>query len=233
MAKDLSSMPTLVQAPMATANDIAIVQMAFDICRQLSKRHKKNRLHFDIRPQSIRVDGKGRFHLAEPSGQMDPQFAAPEMVKGSSYSSYNCDTYSLGLLMYWLLNDRRAPFCPLPPYGLSQQQYQTALNRRLSGEPLPPPAHGSEELKALVLRACAPDPNNRFQTAREMEQALIDLGYKIKKPIKWGCLIPGIILGILAAIVLLLAFLVNYFVDSWISQFFSEFEMLILEILFG
>ena len=216
MANDLSSMPTLAQAPMAAANDTAIVQMAFDICRQLTKRHKKNRLHCDINPQSIRVDKNGRFHLAEPMGQRDVHFGAPELMWGSTYASFNCDTYSLGLVMYSLLNDHRVDFA-----------------RRAARQPLPPPVHGSEELKALVMRACAPDPNNRFQTAREMEQALIDLEYKIKKPIKWGCLIPGIILGILAAIVLLLAFLVNYFVDSWISQFFSEFEMLILELLFG
>lgn len=230
MAQNLTP---ITKNPLSVSNDTTIVQMAFDICRQLTKRHKKQRLHFDIKPQTIFADDKGRFHLGEPTGQLDPQFGAPELVKGSSYSSYNCDTYSLGLVMYWLLNDRRAPFCPPAPYGLSQQQFQAALNRRLSGEPLPPPAHGSEELKALVMRACAPDPNNRFQTAREMEQALVDLEYKIKKPIRWGCLIPGIILGILAAIVLLAAFLVNYFVDSWMAQFFSELEMMILEILFG
>lgn len=216
MATDLSNLLSLFQAPMAASNDTAIVQMAFDICRQLGKRHKKNHLHFDINPQSICVDKNGRFHLAEPMGQRDVHFGAPELMWGSTYASYNCDTYSLGLVMYWLLNDRIIDFA-----------------RRAAKKPLPPPAHGSEELKALVMRACAPDPNNRFQTAREMEQALVDLEYKIKKPIKWGCLIPGIILGILAAIVLLLAFLVNYFVDSWISQFFSEFEMLILELLFG
>ena len=66
-----------------------------------------------------------------------------------------------------------------------------------------------------------------------MEQALIDLEYKIKKPIKWGCLIPGIIFGCLAAIVLLAAWLINYYVDTWLGQFFSELEMMILEILFG
>lgn len=216
MANDLSSMPALAQAPMAAANDTAIVQMAFDICRQLTKRHKKNRLHCDINPQSIRVDKNGRFHLAEPMGQRDVHFGAPELLWGSTYASFNCDTYSLGLVMYSLLNDHRVDFA-----------------RRAARQPLLPPVHGSEELKALVMRACAPDPNNRFQTAREMEQALIDLEYKIKKPIRWGCLIPGIILGCLATIVLLAAFLVNYYVDTWMGQFFSEFEMLILELLFG
>lgn len=216
MANDLSSMPTLVQAPMAAANDTAIVQMAFDICRQLTKCHKKNRLHCDINPQSIRVDKNGRFHLAEPMGQRDFHFGAPELMWGSTYASFNCDTYSLGLVMYSLLNDHRVDFA-----------------RRAARQPLPPPVHGSEELKALVMRACAPDPNNRFQTAREMEQALVDLEYKIKKPIKWGCLIPGIILGCLAAIVLLAAWLINYYVDTWMGQFFSGLEMMILEILFG
>ena len=39
-----------------------------------------------------------------------------------------------------------------------------AKQKRFSGVPLPPPAYGSPKLKQIVLKACAYDPNLRYQT---------------------------------------------------------------------
>ena len=44
--------------------------------------------------------------------------------------------------------------------------------RRFSGEQLPKPAHGSEDLQSVVLKACAFAPNQRFKDATEMRKAL-------------------------------------------------------------
>lgn len=195
----------ITQVPGALNDDASIVQMAYDICCQLGKRHKAQNLHFDIKPQTLMVDEKGRYHLSEPTGQLLPQFAAPEVVTGSAYYGYSCDTYALGLVMYWLLNNRRPAFCPQPPNPLMAEISQAALDRRIAGEQLPPPANGSEPLKALVLRACAADPIYRFQTAEEMKQALLNLGYPIQKGGSKKGLKIGIILGAVAAVGIALA----------------------------
>ena len=57
---------------------------------------------------------------------------------------------------------------PLPPEKLRVGEEETSRNRRLSGEPLPQPAHGSEQLKKIVLKACAYDPAERYASATEM-----------------------------------------------------------------
>lgn len=96
------------------------------------------------------------------------KYMAPEVFKGQAYGS-TADIYSLGIVLYWLLNDRRMPFVAAQSNPLLDGEAQS---RRLSGEPLPPPVHGSAALKQLVLKACAYDPKNRFTTAAEMLHAL-------------------------------------------------------------
>ena len=70
--------------------------------------------------------------------------------------------------LYWMLNERRHPFLPLPPAKLSKSQEDEARARRLRGEPIPAPLNGSEELKRIVLKACAYRPEDRYRNAAEM-----------------------------------------------------------------
>ena len=77
-------------------------------------------------------------------------------------------------MLYWLLNERRTPFLPLPSTvkATTVTMEDAARKRRFDGEQIPPPAHGSKQLQAIVLRACAYDPKDRFASAAEMLEAL-------------------------------------------------------------
>ena len=108
------------------------------------------------------------------------KYMAPEVYHYQPYG-HNVDIYSLGLVLYWLLNERRMPFMPLPPEKLKAGIEEQARNRRLSGETLPEPAHGSKELQRIVLKACAYDPKERYQTATEM---LRDIENAFGMPVK-------------------------------------------------
>jgi len=99
------------------------------------------------------------------------KYMAPEVYNNQPYGT-SADIYSLGLVLYWLLNERRMPFMPLPPEKLKHGMEEESRNRRFSGEPLPPPAHGSEKLKKIVLKACAYNPADRYSSAAEMLQDL-------------------------------------------------------------
>jgi len=79
-------------------------------------------------------------------------------------------------VLYWLLNERRLPFLPLPPAKLSATMEDAARNRRFSGTPLPEPANGSKKFKAIVLKACAFNPSDRYHTADEMLKDLLEMG---------------------------------------------------------
>ena len=61
---------------------------------------------------------------------------------------------------------------PLPPESVTIASEEESRRKRFSGEPLPPPKNGSDALKAIVLKACAFKPEDRFQHAGEMLDAL-------------------------------------------------------------
>ena len=99
-------------------------------------------------------------------------YMAPEIFGGRPYGS-TADIYSLGLVLYWLLNERRLPFLPLPPAALSAEEDEQARIRRLRGERIPAPKNGSAALRRIVLKACEFKPENRYQSAAEMHEDLL------------------------------------------------------------
>ena len=62
-------------------------------------------------------------------------YMAPEVYKGQAYGP-SVDIYSLGLVMYRLLNNNRGPFLPPVPSPLTYNDRESALARRLGGEAL-------------------------------------------------------------------------------------------------
>ncbi len=158
-------------------------RLAKDLCRALVLCQKHEIVHRDIKPQNIFVSENGDFKLGDfgiaktvekTSGGTKIgtyKYMAPEVYNNRPYGAA-ADQYSLGLVLYWMLNERRMPFLPLPPQKLTSGMDERARDRRLRGETIPAPAHGSEALKAIVLKACAYDPEDRFASAAEMLAAL-------------------------------------------------------------
>ena len=96
---------------------------------------------------------------------------APEVYRGGDYG-FSVDIYSLGVVLYRLLNRNRVPFLPAPPAPITFQSREQALAKRMGGEPLPPPAHGEGRLGEIVLKACAFDPKDRYSSPAQMRQEL-------------------------------------------------------------
>lgn len=166
-----------------TVPEETVLKIGRDICSALVLCKKYDIVHRDIKPQNIFISPNGDYKLGDFGIAKTVEktmggtkvgtykYMAPEVYNNRPYGS-GADLYSLGLVLYWLLNDRRMPFMPLPPAKILAGQDEEARQRRLSGEPLPPPAHGSAELKAIVLKACAYAPEERFRSAEEMYEAL-------------------------------------------------------------
>lgn len=169
----------LTQVLPGEVSEKTVIQIAKDMCAalELCKRHEI--VHRDIKPQNIFVSPNGDYKLGDfgiaktvertSAGTKigTYKYMAPEVNNNQPYG-HSADIYSLGLVLYWLLNERRMPFMPLPPEAIKAGQEEEARCRRLSGEPLPAPAHGSEALKRIVVRACAYDPKNRYASAVAM-----------------------------------------------------------------
>ena len=157
-----------------------IIDLGCDICSALVKCEAEGIIHRDIKPQNILVSDDGTCKIGDfgvakivegaTGGKTKVgtyKYMAPEIYNNQPYGS-SADLYSLGLVLYWLLNERRTPFLPLPPERITVLQDSEARVRRFAGETLPPPAHGSSELKRIVLKACAFDPKDRYHSAKEM-----------------------------------------------------------------
>ena len=163
-----------------------VMDLGIDICSALVMCRERNIVHRDIKPQNIFVSKDGTYKLGDfgiaktaertTSGTKigTYKYMAPEVYNNQPYGS-GADIYSLGLLMYWMLNERRTPFLPLPPQVPSSSMEDEARKRRFLGEEIPAPVHGSEDLKAIVLKACAYDPKERFASAADMRDALLRL----------------------------------------------------------
>lgn len=157
-----------------------IIRFAMDICNALIVCQKKSILHRDIKPQNIFLaeDGcwkLGDFGIARSANRTTRatvgvgtyNFMAPEVMNNKPYGP-SADIYSLGLVLYWLLNKRRGPFLPLPPQNYTASMDEEAKRRRFSGERIPNPAIGSRELQRIVLKACAFEPAQRYTSAQAM-----------------------------------------------------------------
>lgn len=163
-------------------SDQMIFKLGMDIAQGLNDCHSKGVIHRDVKPENIFVNESGNFKLGDfgvsrnsPGSQDVLSFKgtlgymAPEVYKMQATDARS-DIYSLGVVLYQCLNDNRLPFVPenFTPYDI-----ETARQRRLAGEPISAPAHGSKNLKSIVLKAVAERPEDRFQTAEEMYYDLL------------------------------------------------------------
>lgn len=189
----------LVKALRQVAAEEQIVRFGIDMCNALEVCQKRNVIHRDIKPQNIFVSDDGIFKLGDfgiartaekttraTVGIGTYQFMAPEVKNDQPYGS-TVDIYSLGLVMYWILNGRRMPFLPLPPSVPTHREEELARQRRFTGEQIPAPRDGSAALKNIVLKACAFDPKDRYQTASEMREDLLRIsgGYVLESQPKF------------------------------------------------
>ena len=164
-------------------SDETVIQIASDICKALILCRKHDIIHRDIKPQNIFVSKNGDYKLGDfgiaktmekTSGGTKIgtyKYMAPEVYNNQGYN-LTADIYSLGLVLYWLLNERRTPFLPLPPVTPTSTEEDSARTRRFKGEAIPAPAHGSKELQRIIRKTCAYDPKDRYQSAEEMLHAL-------------------------------------------------------------
>ena len=161
-----------------------IVHLGIDMCSALEYCGKKNIVHRDIKPDNIFVNEFGDFKLgdfgiarhlemtaANLSQKGTSAYMAPEIYRGDPYNA-SVDIYSLGIVLYRLLNRGRLPFMPPYPKPISYEDTENALSRRLAGEPLPEPADGGKVLADIIRRAGSADTKFRYTNPTDMKNDL-------------------------------------------------------------
>lgn len=161
-----------------------VIKLGADICTALEVCAKRNIIHRDIKPENIFVNDFGYFKLGDfgvarklenATGGLSQKgtfnYMAPEVATGTHYDA-RVDVYSLGVVLYRLLNQNRLPFIESEQQLLNPNERKNAVERRLRGEQMKPPCAASAQVAAAILRACAFNPENRFANATEMKEAL-------------------------------------------------------------
>ncbi len=164
-----------------------VMKLAQDLCSALLVCEKHKIIHRDIKPENIFADRDGNFKLgdfgvarqlektnASMSMKGTYNYMAPEVYKSKKYDS-RADIYSLGLVMYRLLNNNRMPFIDPDRQLIKYSERQAAFERRLSGEKIPPIENISDKMNQVILKACAFDPEDRYKTVEEFSEALRSL----------------------------------------------------------
>ena len=161
-----------------------LVRLGIDLCEALELCQRYNIIHRDIKPDNIFVTETGDFKLGDfgIARQLEKtatglskkgtyNYMAPEVYKGERYNS-SVDLYSLGIVLYRLLNNGRLPFLPQSQNAVRPGDREQSLVRRMSGEAMPMPQHAEGRLGEIILKACAFDPKDRYSSPKQMREEL-------------------------------------------------------------
>jgi serine/threonine-protein kinase len=187
---------TLVQRARTRGTTIPL-RLIGDVFRQilaaLQYSHDCGVVHRDVKPDNMFVtrDPNTRFvtsklldfgvalELAKPSSEQrlvgDPRYIAPEQTEFGRFVDGRADVYAAGMSLFEALANQH----PWP--DLLERFDPSALLQASRERPLPPlapllpdlPPELAAGLEAVVLKACAKRPDDRFETARAMQEALL------------------------------------------------------------
>ena len=157
-----------------------VIKLGCDLAMALIYCRKLNVIHRDVKPENIFVSRFGDFKLgdfgiareqAHTMSNMSKKgtysYMAPEIYKGEKYDS-SIDIYSLGIVLYKLMNQNRLPFLSLDKQLITYRDKETALARRMAGEKMPAPVNASAAFSHIILKACAYEPGKRYRKPEDM-----------------------------------------------------------------
>jgi tRNA A-37 threonylcarbamoyl transferase component Bud32 len=146
------------------------------MCLPLDHAHSLGIVHRDIKPENVMIRDDGCLKLMDfgiaqildtqrltTTGQLlgSPAYMAPELINGKPVDK-RIDIFALGVMLYQIATSE------LPFAGRNPAQ---VLNRILEGDYRPPAQlepRVDEDLAAIIAKALALKPTDRYQSARSM-----------------------------------------------------------------
>jgi serine/threonine-protein kinase len=168
-----------------------LCKIVIQVCTSLAEAHNMGIVHRDVKPENVMLlraqDGTdvakvldfGLAKLREGADLNDvtsqgaivgtPYFMSPEQIRGESVDA-RTDIYALGALMYRGLTGHYPFNGPTP---------MSVFTKHLTEPPVPPMERAPERgippgVSAVVLKALAKHPDERFQKVEELQAALVE-----------------------------------------------------------
>ena len=156
-----------------------VMKLMEQVCSALDFAHQHNVVHRDIKPANLMLTADDvvkitdfgtakilQFGTAQTAHVMGtPSYMSPEQVKGKPVDGRS-DIFSLGVILYELMTGEK----PFPGQNIT-----TVIYKIINEEPIPPRSLDSSihpGLSAVITRALAKDPAERFQSCHELMNAL-------------------------------------------------------------
>lgn len=146
------------------------VNLGLDLCAALALSRHAGYLYVGLKPNNIYLADDNSFKIGDlgfmPLSSLQyaslpdryrSQYTAPEIADAFSALNATMDVYAAGLILYQVYNSGMLPFD-----GASAP-----------AEAFPAPAYADYEMSGIILKACAPTPEERWASPVEMGQALV------------------------------------------------------------
>ena len=142
------------------------VNLGLDLCAALAVCRRSGYLYVDLKPSNIYICDDREFRIGDlgfialaslPYASLPEKYhsayTAPEIADAYSALNGTLDIYAAGLILY--------------------QVYNNGVLPQTDGDTLLPPEYADYEMASIILKACDPNPDNRWQDPAEMGQALV------------------------------------------------------------
>ncbi len=156
-----------------------VLKLMEQVCSALDFAHQHNVVHRDIKPANLMLTSSDvvkitdfgtakilQFGTAQTAHVMGtPSYMSPEQVKGKPIDGRS-DIFSLGVILYELMTGEK----PFPGQNIT-----TVIYKIINEEPIPPRSLDSSihpGLSAVISKALAKDPAERYQSCHELMSAL-------------------------------------------------------------
>lgn len=155
-----------------------VIEILAPIADALDYAHSQGVLHRDMKPSNLLIDRDGRPYITDfglarmvQTGESTishdmmlgtPFYISPEQAQGERELDSRTDLYSLGIILYELITGK-VPFTGDTPYAI--------VHGHIYRSPEPPTVHNPSlpaAVDAVMARALAKRPEDRFNTAAEM-----------------------------------------------------------------